>query len=497
MPPRPSQPATRPSLTHRKGETNTPPGSLQHAERRPLRLPGGVIRDARDAAYRALAHQANIEPDFEPLVLDTGTIDAREAALAHAIYDTAVRRWLTLSHVLSLYLDRPLSGTEPAMRAALLGGAAQILLLDRIPPHAAINETVEWAKRNVRRGAGGMVNAVLRKVAALRMSRDDGAGRRDSWNDDRDALPLPDGGAVVLGAAILPEAVLERYSVALSLPIALMQRWDERYRGEDESGALLRHQAMHTLMSPPVVLCTRYATGPAPSGAEPHAEPGSMVFTGTHGELQQLLRSRDDLWVQDSAAQRAVASLADLQPCTIIDYCAGQGTKTRQLRAQFPKAEIIAAEVDDARLRKLKQGFKADPRTRVRRANEVAADRELHGSADLVLLDVPCSNSGVFARRTEARYRFATQQLPRLLDLQREILSTAFPLLAPGGTLLYSTCSVEPEENEHQVAWAAERLGLTEVSSERVTPGGVPGNGPQAYTDGAFAARLQRPGRGG
>jgi 16S rRNA (cytosine967-C5)-methyltransferase len=115
---------------------------------------------------------------------------------------------------------------------------------------------------------------------------------------------------------------------------------------------------------------------------------------------------------------------------------------------------------------------------------------EARARAGLVLLDVPCSNTGVLARRVEAKHRCGPEQIARLVTLQRQIIDSAVPLLAPGGRLLYSTCSIEPEENSAQVAWAVGNLPLA-VERESIThPAGAPGGPAAEYHDGAFAALL-------
>ena len=116
--------------------------------------------NARDAALRVLARHAEKMPDLAPADPETEGMDPRDAALAHAIIDATVRRWITLSYLVEVAGGRDVRDMEPRMQAALLGGAAQLLLFDRIPDHAAIDETVEWAKRRIRPKAGGMVNAV-------------------------------------------------------------------------------------------------------------------------------------------------------------------------------------------------------------------------------------------------------------------------------------------------------------------------------------------------
>ncbi len=418
--------------------------------------------------------------------------DAREAALAHAIYDAAVRRWMTLEYLLDLVLDTPAAGLEPPVRGALMAGAAQLLLLDRIPGHAAVNESVECVRALGRPGAAGLVNAVLRKIAALR-PRDGGEGRRERWSDRRDEIPLSDGSALALPRDLLPEGDAERLAIATSHPAWLLERWRTGFGPETT-----RRLAMHSLVAPPTILFTRCAAqdlgvGLPPGVAmhealAPHDAPGSHVWVAPHGLLGPYLAARPDVWVQDPAASAAVALVADLRPRVVIDVCAGQGTKTRQLAATFPESAVVASDVDAQRLAGLRRTLGGASRVEIHAAPTLR--ERWHGRADLVVLDVPCSNTGVLARRIEARYRCAAGQLGRLTAIQRQIIADAIPLLAPGGRLLYSTCSLEPEENGGQVEWARRWHSRRAARGSALLPRGLPGEPAGTYQDGSFACEL-------
>jgi 16S rRNA (cytosine967-C5)-methyltransferase len=173
-----------------------------------------------------------------------------------------------------------------------------------------------------------------------------------------------------------------------------------------------------------------------------------------------------------------------------VDLCAGQGTKTRQLAAVFPTAGIIATDVDGARYRTLADFWRGNERVRVLPIDD--AIRDASGRADLVLLDVPCSNTGVLARRVEAKYRCGRAQLDRLIAIQRQIIDRAVPLLSPSGRLLYSTCSIDADENHDQAEWAHQRHGLAIASTSSLLPRGLPGDDPTTYHDGSFSAVLAR-----
>lgn len=442
--------------------------------------PPARAANARDAALRVLARHAERMPDLVPLEPPTDGMDPRDAALAHAIVDTTVRRWITLSYLVETVSGRDVRATEPKMQAALLAGAAQLLLFDRIPDHAAIDETVEWAKRRIRPKAAGMVNAVLRRVVDAR------GEFVDAWDDRQDAIPLSEGGALTLRGVRLPDEPAYRLVIAASLPGSLLRSWEAL-------GVSVTDLALHTLVLPPTVcrVPNKGALG-ADTRFFPHDSPGHAVYIGERSELGRALRDHPGLWVQDAAASEVVDGLAAEGESVVVDLCAGRGTKTRQILAAFPDARVIAAEVDDARLDALRAVFRNEERVEVAHADELRSRGERW--ADLVLTDVPCSNSGVLPRRTEARYRVRSDALRRMIETQRDILKAATAMVRPGGRVVYSTCSLEPEENAEQAAWAASTMGWAIERERSVLPSGVPGGPDTAYRDASYAAEMRMPG---
>jgi 16S rRNA (cytosine967-C5)-methyltransferase len=206
------------------------------------------------------------------------------------------------------------------------------------------------------------------------------------------------------------------------------------------------------------------------------------------------------VWVQDAASSLAVEHLRVMRGGAdwvgeglIVDVCAGQGTKTRQLAAAFPKARIVAADPAPERAKALAEvAARIGDRVKVLPLPEVY--RTCRGKAALVLLDVPCTNSGVLARRVEARYRFDREQTARLVETQREIMHSGVGLLSAEGVLCYSTCSIDDAENADQADWLASQGALTLVRSEQTLPAGLPGEPGRLYHDGAFAAVFVRKG---
>jgi 16S rRNA (cytosine967-C5)-methyltransferase len=419
--------------------------------------------------------------------------DPRDASLARAIEHAVVRRYLTLIACVRPHLSKNWPLLEKPVQAALLGGAAQMLFLDRVPAAAAVDASVEWTKRRLRPGAGGLVNAVLRKVAASiaeRLPAGD-ARTRELLADHtrRDVVPLADGGAIQLTVEAFSEDAAANLSERSSHARELILHWIGAF-GFREATRL----AMHGLVEAPIILTPCDATHAALVGrAIPHEDPGFVVWTGSHAELVALLAEHPEFRVQDPTAASTIAMLAPLlpkPPRRIVDLCAGRGTKTRQLATLFPDAEVRASDPDDARfeaLARLREQHRG-----VRPLSTQSIFREGPNWADLLLLDVPCSNSGVFARRPEARYRFARARTHSVAELQQKIADPAVGLVAPGGAIIYATCSIERSENESQVRRLCQRFGLSLVVDRTILPMGLPGEAPTVYRDGGYHALLVR-----
>ncbi len=419
------------------------------------------MSDARRRAIEALIPAAEAFPDLDARAWTFGNLPPRDAALALAIHRTVMQRWMTLVHLLDRCLSQKMSRLEPKLRAVLLAGAAQALFLDRLPDHAVVDESVALAKKLVRPGAAGIVNAVLRKLIALRGDLEDAP-----WEPAADLLPI-DHRRLRLRADILPPrtSLAQHLSVATSHPRRLVQRWLDAH-GEAAATEL----CWHSTVEPPTLVFD----GPA----HDHRQ-----WTGTHDELVAFLAKSPSRRVQDPASAMPLQCTRDLPIARALDYCAGRGTKTRQLAAMHPQATIIATDVDEDRFAALRQTFAGHERVRVVEPNDAL---RLGEGVDLLLLDVPCSNTGVLARRPEARYRFNQSTLDKLVNLQRQIIEQTAPLLARGGRLLYATCSLEREENQKQAAWTVQHHGLT-LQHEGAA---LPSSRGEPYHDGSYHALL-------
>ncbi|MFG0292732.1 MAG: transcription antitermination factor NusB [Phycisphaerales bacterium JB050] len=488
-----------------------------------VRVRPGNCSPARERVLTLVTKQVPKFPDLAISTPGEEGLSERDAAFAHALYDIVIRRWNTLKWCVDRHLSRDWYRTPDEARAALLCGAAQILFMRSVPAFAAVNETVEWTKYNAGRAAGGMVNAVLRKlIADLRRAEPEAAkpenpdalfddegrkidpqaapketfetdnvGRlfRATWSNQRDELPMEDGTALVLAGPLLPSDPHDRLAIVTSTPSPLLREWVKATSLREA-----RPLAIHGLTTPPTILNTSAASDPLPDVCIVHDAPGHHVFTGSRAELTEMLRDRKDLWVQDPASSLAVQSVLDLTPDIVIDACAGLGTKTRQLAAAFPNATIIATDIDRPRYDSLKRSMEGVPNVRVIPYVELV---QHHGAADLVLLDVPCSNTGVLSRRVEAKYRTSEERTAELTGLQRQIIADAIPLLRPrgqgkpGGALLYSTCSLDPRENEEIARWVTKWHSFDVEREHRRVPSGGPGRPATEYSDGSYAVLLR------
>ena len=374
----------------------------------------------------------------------------RELTYAQALLAVVLRRWLTLEHVLHAVAEARIATLPPRARAVLLIGTAELLFLDGTADHAAVSQAVE-AMKEVAPKRMGFTNAVLRRVAEAVA----GVEERP-WSPSADAVPH--------GRGLLrfkrplfppPSRVVRHLAAATSHPRPLLRGWLDA-----TDPHTLARRALAGVRSPSMFV------------ADEHHRFGLLAQDLT---LTQWLAGDPRRRVQDPAAAAGIEHAARTPAAaatSVLDLCAGRGTKTRHLAARFPHAQIDAYEPDPDRRADLAEAAAAlrEAGHRVRVVDDAVLDRG-RATYGLVLADVPCSNTAVLGRRPEARYRFSEKSVSAVVRLQSDILERAAGLIRPGGWCLYQTCSLEPAENDDRARGLADRLGDPDFASRRVEPG--------------------------
>jgi 16S rRNA (cytosine967-C5)-methyltransferase len=434
----------------------------------------GFIQDVLD---RHLGH---------PAARALSPVDRRLAT--HLAYGVLRRRG-TLHALLAPLVSRPLDQVEPWLLHALCLGAYQLALLTQIPPHAALNETVELASQFGRPHVKGFLNGVLRACAGL-------------ITDDRvsapsaDAVPLEGGTYRRLARPVLPDPArrpVEYLARGFGLPLWLVQRWWDRLGSEEayRLGFWFAGPAPLTLRVN-LLCCTRERLLEALDQAGHRAVPGEhpqAIRLCEHTAVRDLPGYTDGWFsVQDESAMR-VASATGVGPGAIVlDLCAAPGGKTTHLAELMGnQGRIVACDIEEGRLATVRElaGRLGVSCIETVKVDPVRPEEVPPGPFDVVLVDVPCSNTGVMGRRPEIRWRLVPDDIRELVGIQQRLLRRAVERVRPGGVVVYSTCSIEPEENGELVRGVVATVpGLTLEAEEAAVPG--------RPADGGYWARLRK-----
>jgi 16S rRNA (cytosine967-C5)-methyltransferase len=419
---------------------------------------------ARKAAYQVLLAVERGHSHSDDLLRGNAVnaLSAQDRHLATALVLGVLRWQIQLDHAIRAFLTRPNAKLDAEIRIALRIGAFQILHMDRIPDRAAIDESVGLARQAGHRFASGMVNAVLRKLAASHVASaldSEGGGSFNPRNDSAKST-----------RALAPENRSSQISstdlaLAYAHPAWLVERWVSFY-GVESAGAICAHGQRQPATTIRLVDPNAEAElSNDDNGAGIKLESGALltaartVVSGDITAAPACLEGR--VRMQDEGSQ-LVAELAavslDQKVRSIVDACAAPGGKTLILAERNPEARIVACEQSAPRLDALRKRLApfAD-RIECRLADATAlpafsSARKDEPAFDLALVDVPCSGTGTLGRNPEIRHRLRAEDLPRQAERQRAILSAALRTVRPGGLVVYSTCSLEPEENEQVVA---------------------------------------------
>jgi 16S rRNA (cytosine967-C5)-methyltransferase len=392
--------------------------------------------------------------------------DGRDRALGEAIAKAVTKNLLLLRHATAHYTGRRLRDVDTPVQIILAIGLAQLRFFDRVPPSAAVDEAVEQAKRKKLGRAAGFVNATLRRAAR------------------EPELPLP--------ARSDPAAHAE---LALSHPRDVFARLVEWMGVEGTLGLCERNNT-----EPPIVL--RLAEGVthdallalSPSVTLKAHERPNMAVVENAVERDFAAWSAAGLAQVQDPTSAAVVDRLELSPgLRVLDRCSGVGTKTLQIAARVgPAGHVLATDPATGRIKRLNETLAARGIAHVRaEAIGMLPPATDATRFDRILIDAPCSNSGVLIRRPEARYRQSAADLRSLETLQRRIVGDTLDHLRPGGLLVYSTCSVWPEENDAMAAWIASQRPDFELVDQATTLPAVDPD-PARHHDGGYAAVFRR-----
>ena len=430
--------------------------------------------------------QAFVQDLLDQSLRETSLSPADRRLATQLIYGVLRRRG-TLDALLRPRITRQPRHVEPWIWETLRLGAYQLLLLSQVPPHAALNETVELAASMNMPRAKGFINGVLRSLLPL-------LTQEETRTSGPDALPLGDGVYRKLGQAVLPEPSafpVEYLAHAFSLPAWLACRWHERFGWEEcvrlgfwFAGPVALTLRINTMRSARAAFL-RNVGDSAEAGVHPQA-----VRWHAHMPLMDIPGFAEGHFVvQDEAAMQVAAALAPEPGWSVLDLCAAPGGKTTHIaELMWNQGQVLACDVDKRKLALLEETCGRLGLTTVKtKLLDAQCTEAPAGPFDAVLVDVPCSNTGVLGKRPEVRWRLKPNDLSHLVPLQTRLLHQGCDRVRPGGKVVYSTCSIETEENRGVVqAVLAATPGFTLEAEESAVPG-RPG-------DGGYWARLCRRG---
>lgn len=395
-----------------------------------------LIKIHKDSAYSNLALDAELENE---------NLSRVDRAFVSALVYGTVERIITIDYQLEQYLTQPLSKLKAAVLTALRMGAFQILFMDKVPSSAAVNESVKLVKNNGCSFASGLVNAVLHKV-------------------DKQGLVLPD------------KKGLYYYSIKYSCPKWLIKLWKDSY-GEENAvriaaaslggvETVIRTNTIRTTRDELMGLLTSTGVECRKADFDKNA-----VILEKAGSMKANPAYEEGLFhVQDTASQLCCKAVDARPGDTVIDVCSAPGGKAFTV-AQYMKNEgkIIACDVYDGRLNLIRNGAERLGISVIQTMlNDASEYNSVLPMADKIICDVPCAGLGVIRRKPEIRFKDAAE-VDKLPEIQYSILKASAGYLKKGGILVYSTCSLNPAENEKVVTRFLEEN--SDFESVRVLPG--------------------------
>lgn len=386
-------------------------------------------------------------------------LDKQDRALLTRLTEGTIERMLEMDYIIGLYSRTPLNKMKPVIRNILRMSVYQLRYMDRIPDAAVCNEAVKLAQKKGFGSLKGFVNGVLRTIAR-----------------EKDQ--------------IRPKS----RSVEYSLPQWIVDQWTEEY-GEETALRMMQSQyeerplsiRVNTQRTEKKQLMERLRSEGVQVRETDRAD-CALLISG-YDQLRALPSFREGFfYIQDVSSMRAVL-MADPKPGDYcIDVCAAPGGKSLHLAELMKGSGMVEArDLTDYKVGLIEENIRRSCAENVRavRMDATVLDERSVGRADVVLADLPCSGLGVLGRKRDLKYRMSREQQEELTALQRRILDTVWRYVKPGGTLLYSTCTVHREENEGNVRWFLARHPFVLKEQVQTLPGVDP-------CDGFYVAKMER-----
>lgn len=406
-------------------------------------------------------------------------VTAADRAFAVELTYTLIRRQATIDAILAAFVTRPRRDVEDGLWRLLQIGCCQLIFMDRIPPHAAVHETAGLSRELQQPQWTGMINGVLRSLS--------GGIQEVTTTPGIDAVPLGEGRFLRLDREVLPvpgEDTTEYLVRGYSYPRWLVRDWLEGF-GFEETTRLCEWL---NRVTPPAVRVNLLRSSAAQvqevlSAAGVPTRPGrfpeALIAESLFRPLDIPGFKEGAFSIQDESAM-AAAVLLDPKPGeSVLDLCAAPGGKTAHLAELMQDTgRILATDIEAERLQLVNEGAARLGLNCIETRQIAANGRDLpEGPFDAVLVDVPCSNTGVLGKRPEARWRISPASITELIPAQVRLLTQALQRVRPGGRVVYSTCSIDPRENREVVDCVLTRLDDVTLEEEQMHVPGRPADG--------------------
>lgn len=451
-------------------------------------------RSARSVAVEVL-ERFDPRHGYAATILDRLLDETDQKQRASDLVFGTIRNHLAIDTTIARFSGRPTKRIDRRVLNIARVGAYELLYCPETPEYSIVNEAVGLAKHAATTRQAGFVNAVLREIVRHVVNRD---AALSAAAPTRVLIRTPSAGCE-FDVDVLPDSPVDYLSACFSLPSWLVAEWVDRLGPEAARGVCLasnRRPSLYVRINPLKTTAAEMLRLFQQNGVEaevaPPGETGAAGFLRVSGpqSVTALPGFSEGLFtVQDISAARAVGALDPQPGRTILDLCAAPGTKTTQLgELTRDAARIVATDVDAKRLERVRENV-----MRLGLGSVIITPYErflegTSGSFDAVLVDAPCSNTGVLAKRVEARWRITPDSVAKLAKIQRSLLDQAATLLKPSACVCYSTCSVQKTENAEVVrAFLADHAQFKLTHEELTLP-----SAEGSDHDGAYVALLAR-----